>query len=48
MDEFTARANINGFQMKLLDSSDEVQKATLREMLSEEKQRLHDILAKRL
>ena len=48
MDEFISRANINRFQMQLLESSDEVQKATLRTLMNEEKQRHRDILADRL
>jgi len=47
LSEFTARLNISNFKAQLLTSTDEVQKATLRELLSEEEQLLRDILAKR-
>jgi hypothetical protein len=47
MTEFTARANIKNFKAQLLTSSDEVQKATLRELLSEERQLLAELVAAR-
>jgi hypothetical protein len=47
MSEFTARANIKNFKAQLLTSSDEVQKATLRELLTEERHLLADLLASR-
>ena len=47
MSEFTARLNINNFKAELLTSTDDGQKATLRKLLSEEKRRLTDIMAKR-
>jgi len=36
MSEFTARENIKNFKAQLLTSLDEVQKATLRKLLTEE------------
>ena len=42
MRQFTARANISSFKAQLLTSSDEVQKATLRKLLGEERQLLAD------
>lgn len=47
MSEFTARLNIKNFKTQLLTSSNEVQKATLRDLLSEEEKVLCDLLAKR-
>ena len=47
MSEYTARANIRNFKAQLLTSSDEVQKATLRNLLREEMQLLTEILADR-
>ena len=47
MSEFTARANIKNFLAQLLTSRDEVQKATLRELLREERQLLAELLADR-
>jgi len=47
LSEFTARLNISNFKAQLLTSSDEVQKATLRQLLIDEEQVLRDILAKR-
>lgn len=42
---FIARSNIKRFQEQLLASSDEIQKATLRQLLSDERQRLDLLLA---
>lgn len=47
MSEFTARANIQNFEAKLLTSSDEVQKATLRKLLSDERLVLAQLLGDR-
>ena len=45
MSEFTARANIKNFKEQLLTSSDEVQKATLRKLLTEEVALLAELVA---
>ncbi|HSQ96365.1 MAG TPA: hypothetical protein VLM18_09785 [Croceibacterium sp.] len=45
MSEFTARANIRNFNAQLLASSDEVQKTMLRQLLSEERLILAELLA---
>jgi hypothetical protein len=47
MSEFTARANIKNFRAQLLTSHDEVQKATLRELLRDEEKILAQHLADR-
>jgi hypothetical protein len=47
MSEYTARANIKNFKAQLLTSSDEVQKATLRNLLREEMQLLTELVADR-
>ena len=46
MSEFTARLNIENFKAQLLVSTDEVQKATLRKLLREERQYLNGIMAR--
>jgi hypothetical protein len=43
--EFTARQNIKNFKAQLLASSDEVQKTTLRKLLTEETALLAELLA---
>ena len=47
MSEYTARTNIKNFKAQLLTSSDEVQKATLRNLLREEMQLLTELVADR-
>jgi hypothetical protein len=47
MSEFTAKSNIKNFKTQLLTSQDEVQKATLGKLLSEERQILAELLTER-
>jgi hypothetical protein len=47
MSEFTAKSNIKNFKAQLLTSQDEAQKATLRELLTEERRILAELLTER-
>ena len=45
MSEYTSRANIKNFKAQLLTSRNEIQKATLRQLLTDERRILADLLA---
>ena len=45
MSEYTSRANIKNFKAQLLTSRNEIQKATLRQLLRDERRILADLLA---
>lgn len=47
MDETIARLNIEHFQRKLAEETDETKRRTLRQLLAEEEAKLADILRRR-